>query len=147
IKTNTTHLINHSAHYECGMGGEAIAWIRMAWGKMLEMGAVNCWEEWGNRSSLCHGWGTTTAYFMHREVLGIRHESLWEGTLVIKPDLMGLEWANGTVAIGNDGGEFVKVSLKNEGNRTLVNLDVPSRYKISLDMSRLHNPVLLGRRL
>lgn len=134
------------ALFKCGMGRDALEWIRMAWGKMMEMGAVNCWEDWSDRSSLCHAWGSVPAYLMHREVLGVSHECLWKGMVVIKPDLMGLEWATGTVAIGSDGAEFVKISLKNEGSRTRVDLDVPSHYKLSLDMSKLQNPVLVLKR-
>jgi hypothetical protein len=132
--------------FNCGMGRESLDWIRMAWGKMLDLGAVDCWEEWSNHASLCHAWGSVPAYFMHREILGVRHESLWEGTLIIKPNLLELDWAVGTVAIGSDGDDFVKVSLKNEGNRTQVDLDVPTRYKISLDMSGLNNPLLVLER-
>lgn len=131
-----------SSLFNCGLGREALEWIRMAWGKMLKMGAVNCWEEWSNHASLCHAWGAMPAYFMHHEILGVKHESLWEGAVIIKPDLMGLEWANGTVAIGSDGDESVRVSLSYDGYRTLVDLEVPSHYEMRLDMSMLHNPVV-----
>ena len=124
------------------MGMDALTWIRMAWGGMLKRGAVNCWEEWDDNASLCHAWGASPAYFMSSEILGVKHEQLWNGVLVIKPDLMGLEWAAGVVAVGNDSEAAVKISLEWDGICTNVAIEAPPELSISLDLSKLRNPKL-----
>lgn len=129
-----------SSLFKCDMEYEALAWIRMAWGKMLEMDAVNCWEEWGDRSSLCHAWGASPAYFFHHEILGVKHEWLWQGIIVIKPNLLDLNHASGTVAIGDDSKNGVSISLKKNGDYTIVEIDVATKQRICLDTSKLHNP-------
>lgn len=133
-----------SARFRQGRGSEALAWIRKAWGGMLGLDTGTCWEEWGDRASLCHAWGASPAHFFQREILGVKHEHLWQGILVLRPDLCGLDWAEGRVAIGGDGGAAVGVALRRVGAETLVDLDVPPGLRVSLDVSRLIRP-RLGR--
>lgn len=133
-----------AAQFRQGLGSEALAWIRKAWGGMLERGATTCWEEWGDRASLCHAWGASPAYFFQHEILGVKHEHLWQGILVVRPDLLGLEWAEGRVALGGDGAETIGVSLRRIGAETLVDIEAPPGRRLGLDLSRLVRP-RLGR--
>lgn len=123
-----------------GFGVEALNHIRRAWGIMLDREAVNTWEEWGNHASLCHAWGSTPAYFMLHDVLGIQYEKLGEGVVVIRPGLYGLEFAEGTSALSVDGSRKVFVSLRKSNGKTEVRISVPPGYRVEKDFSRLENP-------
>ena len=123
-----------------GLGREALDHIRRAWGVMLDRGAVNTWEEWGNNASLCHAWGSTPAYFMIHDVLGIQYEKLGEKTIVIRPDLCGLDFAEGTAALSADGSRTVSVSLRKRDGNTEVQITVPPGYRLEKDLGRLENP-------
>ena len=107
---------------------------------MLDRGAVNTWEEWGNNASLCHAWGSTPAYFMIHDVLGIQYERLGEGVIVIRPCLCDLEFAEGTSALSVDGSRKVFVSLRKSNGKTEVRISVPPGYRVEKDFSRLENP-------
>jgi hypothetical protein len=47
-----------------GMKDEACDYIRRIYRQMLDLGATSCWEEWGDKSSLCHAWGAFVAEFL-----------------------------------------------------------------------------------
>ena len=131
-----------SALFDSGLPAEALQWIRMAWGGILKRGAVNCWEEWGTRSSLCHAWGSSPAYFMHREILGVKHEGAWQGVVSVRPDLLDLDWASGTVALDESEGSAIRIELSRTPGGTRVRIKAPDSVKVRLDLSRLPNPVL-----
>ncbi len=115
--------------------------LRRFWGGMIDQDAVNTWEEWGNRSSLCHAWGATPAYFMLNQILGAEHALDCEGNIRIRPNLFDLKWAKGYVAVGR-GGQRIYVSLKKAGDTTEVSVRIPEGVKAKIDLSRLKNPVL-----
>ncbi len=121
-------------------GREALAWMRRAWGSMLQHDATTCWEEWADRSSLCHAWGAAPAYFFQHEILGVKHEWLWQGVLVVRPNLFDLEWAQGHVAIGGDTQANIGVCLRRTGAGTQVDIDPPPGLRVRLDLSCLTNP-------
>lgn len=130
-----------SSLFRAGLSREALDTIRRAWGVMLDRGAVNTWEEWDANASLCHAWGSSPAWFMLHDILGIQYESLGEKTIVIRPDLCGLEHAEGSAALSADGRMKVCVSLRKTPAHTEVRISVPPGYRVEKDFSRLENPV------
>ncbi|MCG2661631.1 MAG: alpha-L-rhamnosidase N-terminal domain-containing protein, partial [Kiritimatiellae bacterium] len=50
---------------------EALEYIRLCWGLMLEHGATSCWEMWDRHTSLCHGWSAAPAMILPTYVLGV----------------------------------------------------------------------------
>lgn len=127
---------------KCGIADIGLEILRRFWGGMIEQNAVNTWEEWGNRSSLCHAWGATPAYFMLNQILGVEHCSDDGSEITVRPDLFDLKWARGYVAAGHDE-KRIYVSLERAGDTTLVLIDIPEGIKAKIDLSRLKNPVLL----
>jgi hypothetical protein len=100
-----------------GRRREALDWMRVYWGGMLAEGATSFWEAYDLRwpkqdphvglqadgtsgyfVSLAHGWSSGPAAWLMEEVLGIHAESAGYRKVVIRPDLLGLEWARGQVA-------------------------------------------------
>ncbi len=140
VNTPWTGFYMTSSLFNGGFGKEALDFIRRAWGVMLDNGAVNTWEEWGNHASLCHAWGSSPAYFMIHDVLGVQYEKLGEKTIVIRPDLCGLDFAEGTAALSVDGSQKISVSLRKANGKTEVRISEAPGYRIEKDFSRLENP-------
>jgi hypothetical protein len=57
---------------ESGLAREALDYIRLCWGLMLEFGATSCWERWERHTSLCHGWSAAPAMILPAYVLGVK---------------------------------------------------------------------------
>lgn len=110
---------------------QALALIRHHWGPMLKAGAVNTWEEWGDRSSLCHAWGAVPLYYFMRNILGIRHDTWHKGYIEIRPQLFDLTFAQGSVALA-DGGR-VNLSLKRCNNTIELTVQAPPEVPVRLE--------------
>lgn len=82
-----------TALFDNDLEDEALQTIRRYWGEMVTGGAVNTWEEWGINSSLCHAWGAVPVYFMQRHILGVHHDTLHQGYILIRPKLFDLDFA------------------------------------------------------
>jgi hypothetical protein len=118
-----------SALFDAGLSHEALDWMRMAWGVMLDENAVNTWEEWNHNSSLCHAWGAAPAYFFQHEVLGVKLERLHENVIEFRPNLCGLEFAEGTVALPD--GKQIHVRLEAGNGETLSQIvEAPEGYTV-----------------
>lgn len=128
-----------SGLFENGLGAEAMRLLRKAWGVMLDGNAVNTWEEWGSNSSLCHAWGASPCWFFHREILGVKHETISAGFVTVRPVLFDLEWAEGTVSLGEAG--TIRVALRRQGEQTLVSIVPETGLRVETDLSGLQNPV------
>jgi hypothetical protein len=95
---------------------EALDWIRSYWGGMLAEGATSFWESYDLRwpknnphlslqadgttgyfVSMAHGWSSGPTAWLTENVLGITPTSPGYDTVAIKPDLLGLDYANGSV--------------------------------------------------
>lgn len=87
--------------------------IRKNYGQMIDHGATTCWEMYPQSifkanpkmltRSHCHAWSSAPAYFFGRVLLGVKSlESGWKKVLV-QPQPCGLDWANGSVPLPNEG--------------------------------------------
>ncbi len=95
---------------------EALDWIRTYWGGMLAEGATSFWESYDLRwpktnphlslqadgtsgyfVSMAHGWSSGPTAWLTENVLGIVPASPGYDTVNIRPDLLGLDYANGSV--------------------------------------------------
>jgi alpha-L-rhamnosidase len=100
-----------------GHSQEALTWIRAYWGGMLAEGATSFWEAYDLRwpktnfhlslqadgtsgffVSLAHGWSSGPVTWIDENILGIKPTSPGYRTVSIRPQLLGLEFAKGTVA-------------------------------------------------
>ena len=131
-----------SGLFENGLENEAMKLLRRAWGVMLDRNAQNTWEEWNWNSSLCHAWGASPCYFFHREILGVKHETLLEPELLVRPDLFDLVFARGRVMLNQN--EWIDLRLERQAEQTLLTLSAHTRKKVHIDSSRLPKPVRIS---
>jgi alpha-L-rhamnosidase len=99
-----------------GHSGEALDWIRAYWGGMLAEGATSFWESYDLRwpktnphlslqadgtsgyfVSMAHGWSSAPTAWLTENVLGITPAGPGYDTVNIRPNLLGLQYANGSV--------------------------------------------------
>ncbi|WP_188757643.1 alpha-L-rhamnosidase-related protein [Edaphobacter acidisoli] len=118
---------------------EALDWMRKYWGGMLAEGATSFWENYDLRwpkaefhlslqadgtsgyfVSLSHGWSSAPAAWLAENVLGIVPTSPGYRTVDIQPELLGLEWARGSVATPHGP---IKVSIEKEKG---IHVDLPT---------------------
>ncbi len=128
-----------SGLFENGLEEEALSLLRRAWGVMLDRDAVNTWEEWNWNSSLCHAWGASPCYFFHREILGVKHETLNEPEVLIRPNLFDLDFAAGRVMLGP--GEWLDITLRREDGGIAAVVAAHTHRQLRIDESRLVVPV------
>ena len=86
-----------SALMEAGRTMDALEYMRLCWGLMLEFGATSCWERWERQTSLCHGWSAAPAIILPAYVLGIRPRAPGFRRFDIRPQLGDLTQASGRV--------------------------------------------------
>jgi hypothetical protein len=101
---------------ETGHSREALDWIRTYWGGMLAEGATSFWESYDLRwpktnphlslqadgtsgyfVSMAHGWSSAPTAWLTENVLGILPASPGYDRVNIRPNLLGLKFANGSV--------------------------------------------------
>jgi len=106
-----------SAMASLGHRAEALAWIKNYWGGMLANGATSFWEAWdpawagadphlrleaddkvGTYTSLAHGWASSPAPWLLEQLLGVTATEPGYRSALIRPDLAGLETAQGDLA-------------------------------------------------
>ena len=68
----------------------------------------------GFRHSLCHGWSAGPAAWLVSRILGVRPVAPGCRTVEVKPDLAGLDWAEGTFPAPS-GDISVKLRRKTDG--------------------------------
>jgi hypothetical protein len=114
---------------------EALDWMRQYWGGMLAEGASSFWEAYDPRwpkqdphqslqadgvtgyfVSLAHGWSSGPAAWLMEEVLGIRAAAPGFRKAIIRPDLLGLEWAKGQVPSPRGA---IRVEMRHEPEMTI----------------------------
>ncbi|WP_169087945.1 family 78 glycoside hydrolase catalytic domain [Paenibacillus sp. PL91] len=117
--------------------------IRHHYGIMIDNGATTCWEMYPNFSenrahedlltrSHCHAWSSAPAYFLGRELLGVKALTAAWTEVEIAPNLCGLAWAKGSVP--HPGGGRIDVSWKVEQGGSAMKLEVsyPAHAKVSI---------------
>ncbi len=106
---------------------EAIDYIRVCWGIMLDFGATSCWEMWDRHTSLCHGWSAGPAVILPAYVLGVKPVKPGFKEFEIKPILFDLVSAEGTVPAPSG---KISVSWKLINSKIFeIKIDVPANLK------------------
>jgi hypothetical protein len=120
---------------------EALAWIRTYWGGMMDEGATSLWEAYdlhwpkdnphhalvadgrtGYFVSLAHGWSSGPTAWLMDELLGVRAIEPGYSKAVIRPDLAGLEWMEGSVPTPHG---LIHVSM-HKAPQTRIEIDLPA---------------------
>ncbi len=120
----------------------ALAWMRQFWGGMLAEGATSFWEaydvDWykgdfhaslqadngsGYFVSLAHGWSSGPTAWLMEEVLGIQPTGAGFKTVNLRPDLVDLEWARGTMPTPHG---LIKLDARKKGTATEIAVDLPA---------------------
>jgi alpha-L-rhamnosidase len=82
---------------EAGKVVEALEYMRIGWGMMLDAGATSCWEMWDRHTSLCHGWSAAPVMVLPAYVLGVRPTGPGFERFEVRPRPGDLAWARGRV--------------------------------------------------
>jgi hypothetical protein len=82
---------------ENGYPQQALEYIRLCWGLMLEFGATSCWEMWDRHSSLCHGWSGAPAMILPAYVLGVQPLEPGFAEFSVSPRIGDLDRAAGQI--------------------------------------------------
>jgi alpha-L-rhamnosidase len=124
---------------------DALDWMRQYWGGMLAEGATSFWESYDLRwpktnphlslqadgtsgffVSMAHGWSSGPTAWLSENVLGIRDARDGYRTVTIAPNLLGLDWAKGSVPTPHG---LIKIALdKSKG----LTLDLPAGVAATL---------------
>lgn len=147
-----------SAMARAGHRREALDWIRKYWGGMIQEGATSFWEAYdlswpkdnyhvslqaddgqGYFVSLSHGWSSGPTAWLSEEVLGIKPLAAGFTQAMIRPDLLDLQWARGSVpALQGD----IRVAYQATPSGPLsASIDLPAAVD-----ARVAFPVAPGRR-
>ncbi len=119
------------------MGYEDIAedFIRRYWSPMILKGDDTAWENFddgtdgGGQGTLSHAWSGGPTYYLSTRVLGVYlgyPDPVDYDKITIAPQAESIDWAEGTVPhpLGP-----VKVSWKVNGNKLLLNYELPERVE------------------
>lgn len=140
-----------SAMAKMGHRAEALDWIRQFWGGMIDEGATSFWEgydpSWykqdfhaslqaddttGYQASLAHGWSTGVTPWIMEQILGIQPRGAGFSEVDIRPDLLGLEWAQGGEPTPRG---MLKVDIRKNGYKTTIDLPSGTVARVSLPVS------------
>ncbi len=136
-----------------GNAKKALADIRSAWGKMLDLDSRTCWERldlpemnathyYDAIGSFCHGWTSSPAWQLPSYVVGIKAEDDAFRTVTIEPNLDTLDFAEATVP-AKDGD--ITARVERDGTGYKLYLDLPSSVEsCTVKWSKVHTQTLLG---
>jgi len=129
-----------------GHASEGLDWVRAYWGGMLAEGATSFWESYDLRwpktnphlslqadgtsgyfVSMAHGWSSAPTAWLTENVLGITAASPGYDTVNIRPNLLGLKYANGSVPTPH-GTIWIRVD-----ERRGVDLDLPAGVEATVE--------------
>jgi hypothetical protein len=133
-----------------GHRAEALAWMRQYWGGMLDEGATSFWEAYDPRwpkqdfhayleadnkkgyyVSLAHGWSSGPTAWLMEEILGIHADGAGFREVTIRPDLAGLQWAEGTEPTPRG---LIRVSIRPES--TVITVPSATSARVLLPLIR-----------
>jgi alpha-L-rhamnosidase len=137
------------ALYRNGNVDLAERFMRGAWSRMVLAGADTTWEHFSDSDSQCHAWSGSPTFYLSTQMLGV--DLGWPvssdpSRVRIAPASETVEWARGVVA--HPAGP-VRVAWRIEGERLIVDCDVPDQVRWSVEpQGRLANKQLWvnGRR-
>ncbi len=131
---------------------EALAWMRHYWGGMLDEGATSFWEAYDPRRpkqdfhayleadgkkgyyvSLAHGWSSGPTAWLMEEILGIHATAAGFREVTIRPDLAGLQWAEGAEPTPRG---LIKVSVRKGSTVVTVPPGTVARVLVPVDGAR-----------
>lgn len=120
-----------AALYQQGMTKEALEYIRICWGYMLDNGADCCWEMWGATTSLCHGFSTAPGYFLFSGLLGIKPMSPGYKKVRIAPPEYSLDKVSAVMPLmqGN-----LKFGWKKSKSGIRITLEIPNNCNVELQL-------------
>lgn len=140
-----------SAMAKMGHRAEALDWIRQFWGGMIDEGATSFWEgydpSWykqdfhaslqadgttGYQASLAHGWSTGVTPWIMEQILGIQPRGAGFSEVDIRPDLIGLDWAQGGEPTPRG---MLRVDIRKNGCETTIDLPSGTIARVSLPVS------------
>jgi hypothetical protein len=121
-----------SALAECGQYSDVINEIENYWGGMLDLGATTFWESYNPdekglqhysnghpdrpfAKSLCHAWGAGPIYILGKYYLGVQPVEPGYRKFIIRPNLGGLDFIEGTVPL-----PFGKVEIFKDQNKIKI---------------------------
>lgn len=108
---------------EAGKIKEAINYIRLCWGVMLEFDATSCWEMWDRHTSLCHGWSAAPAMVLPAYVAGIKPVKPGFKQFEVSPYVFCFEWVEAKVPTPD--GIIGLIWRIKQNNQLFVEVDVP----------------------
>jgi len=109
----------YSALAEGGMLGRAIELMRDRLGPMIAKGSSTLWESLEPTASLCHGFSASPTWQLSTRVLGISPGAAGFARIRVRPDLAGLESAEGVVPTPH-GPVSVRLDATAEGHRARI---------------------------
>lgn len=135
-----------TAMAKAGHPVEALNWMREYWGGMLKQGATSFWENYDLRwpknkahfslqadgtsgffVSMAHGWSAGPTVWLMEHVLGINTLDAGYRHVTIRPDLMDLAWAKGTVPTPQGP---IRIAIEKAPGR--ITLEIPSGVSASV---------------
>ncbi len=150
-----------AAMAKMGHRAEALDWIRQYWGGMIDEGATSFWEgydpSWykqdfhaslqadgttGYQASLAHGWSSGVTPWIMEQILGIQPRGPGFSQVDIRPDLLGLEWAQGGEPTP---GGILRVDIrKDNGFKTTIDLPSGTVARVSMPVSAPNTTITIN---
>jgi len=117
--------------------------IRRNYGNMIKHGATTCWEQYPNfrenranpnmlSRSHCHAWSAAPAYFLPREVLGVKSAAPGWSVVDVAPQPYDLQWARGSVPHPDGGTIDVDWELDEAGASMHIRIAYPAHIKLNI---------------
>lgn len=122
---------------KAGRAQDALRDIRAAWGKMLDMDSLTCWERldvpemnethyYDAPGSYCHGWGASPAWQLPEWILGVQPVKDGYEEIAVQPNLIDMDWAEANIPTPE--GEIFARAERCGGGMKLT-LDLPECVK------------------
>ncbi|MCM3629037.1 glycoside hydrolase family 78 protein [Paenibacillus glycanilyticus] len=115
--------------------------IRRNYGLMVASDATTCWEMYPNFTenranadlltrSHCHAWSAGPAYFLGRNVLGVKRLDHGWNKVSIEPVPCDLKWARGAVPLPNGG--VIEVNWSISGDEMSLQISAPEDVELDV---------------
>ncbi|MBM7567735.1 MGH1-like glycoside hydrolase domain-containing protein [Paenibacillus sacheonensis] len=139
---------------QAGRAEQAIALIRGYWGEMLARGATTWWETFdatlpfvtipstyqghtptymveGIPNSLCHAWGASPGYMLHRLLLGVDVSAAGRGVIRLSAPAPEADWAEAEIPLA--GGGSIKLAWRRVEDGSLAGeAAIPEGYTVEI---------------